>query len=62
MKQIGQLMTLIIKHLTNILRINKDLINIGAYSSRLLIALINLISIPINGINDLVRMFSRKKR
>jgi hypothetical protein len=61
-KQIGQLMTLIIKHLTNILRINKDLINIGAYSSRLLIALINLISIPINGINDLVRMFSRKKK
>jgi len=61
-KQIGQLMTLIIKHLTNILKINRDLINIGGYSSRLLVALINLISVPINGINDLVTMFSRKKK
>jgi hypothetical protein len=61
-KQIGQLMSLIIKHLTNILKINKDLINIGGYSSRLLIALINLITYPINGINNLVTMFSRKKK
>jgi hypothetical protein len=60
-KQIGQLMSLIIKHLTNILKINKDLINIGGYSSRLLIALINLLVYPINGINNLVTMFSRKK-
>jgi hypothetical protein len=61
-KQIGQLMSLIIQHLTNILKIFKQVVNIGAYSSRLLISLINLISYPINGINDLVTMFSRKKK
>ena len=61
-KQIGQLMSLIIQHLTNILKIFKQVINIGGYSSRLLISLINLISYPINGINDLVTMFSRKKK
>jgi hypothetical protein len=61
-KQIGQLMSLIIQHLTNILKIFKQVINIGAYSNRLLISLINLISYPINGINDLVTMFSRKKK
>jgi hypothetical protein len=61
-KKIGQLMSLIIQHLTNILKIFKQVINIGGYSSRLLISLINLISYPINGINDLVTMFSRKKK
>ena len=61
-KQIGQLMSLIIKHLTNILKINKDLINIGGYSSRLLVSLINLLVNPINKINDLVKMFGRKKK
>jgi hypothetical protein len=60
-KKIGQLMSLIIQHLTNILKIFKQVINIGAYSSRLLISLINLLTYPINGINDLVTMFSRKK-
>lgn len=61
-KKIGQLMSLIIQHLTNILKIFKQVINIGAYSSRLLISLINLLTYPINGINDLVTMFSRKKK
>ena len=61
-KQIGQLMTLIIKHLTNILKIFKEVVNIGGYSSRLLIALINLISYPINGISNLIGMASRKKK
>jgi hypothetical protein len=60
--KIGKLMTLIVQQLTNILKIFKEVVNIGAYSSRLLIALINLISVPINGINDLVVMFGRKKK
>jgi len=58
--KIGKLMKLMVQQITNILKIYKELINVGAYSAKLLIAFINLIRVPVNGINDLVRMFKRK--
>jgi hypothetical protein len=60
--KIGELMQLVIQHLTNILKIFKQVVNIGSYTGTLLMQIINLISVPINGINDLVKMFSRKKK
>jgi hypothetical protein len=60
--KIGQLMKLAMEQFTNILKIFKQFINVGAYSAKLLIGLINLIRIPVNGINNLIKMFTRKKK
>jgi hypothetical protein len=56
--KIGNLMIIIIRHLSNILNIFKEIIKISGYGSRLLIQLIKIISIPIN---ELSRFFGRKR-
>ena len=57
-KQIGQLMSLIIKHLTNILKIFKEVVKVTAFSIELLMQLINVIADPVNFIG---KLFTRKK-
>ena len=57
--KIGNLFFIIVKHLINIINIFKSTIDFGASISKLLIAFINLLRKPVNGVISLVRMFKR---
>jgi len=57
--KIGNIMYVIIKNLMNIMNIFKATINLGAAITKLLIAFINLVRIPVNGVIDLIDFFSR---
>lgn len=57
--KIGNLMYVIIKNLINIMNIFKATVNFGAAISKLLIAFIDLVRVPVNGILDLINFFTR---
>jgi hypothetical protein len=57
--KIGNIMYVIIKNLINIMSIFKAAINMGAAITKLLLAFINLIRVPINGVIDLINFFVR---
>ncbi len=57
--KIGNIMYVIIKNLMNIMNIFKASINMGAAITKLLIAFINLIRVPLNGVIDLISFFKR---
>jgi hypothetical protein len=57
--KIGNIMYVIIKNLMNIMNIFKATINLGAAVTKLLIAFINLVRVPVNGVIDLINFFSR---
>ena len=59
--KIGNLMFALVKNLTNIMGIFKESVNVGASISKLLIAFINLLRDPVNGVIDFVDAFSRFK-
>jgi hypothetical protein len=48
-----------IKHLINIMNIFKAAVNFGASVSKLLIAFMNLLRVPVNGVINFVRLFTR---
>lgn len=53
--KIGGLFMIILKQFTNILKIFKQVVNVGSNSVKLVISLIDLIRIPINGIDSLFK-------
>lgn len=57
--KIGNIFFLIIKHLSNILKIFKETVNFGSSIAVMLIAFINLLRAPVNGMINFVRMFKR---
>lgn len=57
--KIGNLMYVIIKNLINIMNIFKSTVNFGSAIAKLLIAFINLVRAPINGIMGLTKAFRR---
>jgi hypothetical protein len=57
--KIGNIMYVIIKNLMNIMNIFKASVNMGASITKLLIAFINLVRIPVNGLIDLIDFFTR---
>jgi hypothetical protein len=57
--KIGNIFFLMIKHIMNILKIFKALLNFGADTSILLISFINLLRVPVNGAINFIRMFKR---
>jgi len=57
--KIGNIFYIIIKHLINIMNIFKSTINFGVSIGNLLIALIDLIRVPINTIYKIISFFSR---
>lgn len=57
--KIGNLMYVIIKNLINIMNIFKATVNFGGAISKLLIAFIDLVRVPVNGILDLISFFTR---
>lgn len=58
--KIGNIMYVLIKNLINIMNIFKASVNFGAAIAKLLIAFINLVRVPINGMIDLMHFFKRK--
>jgi hypothetical protein len=59
--KIGNIFFLMIKHLTNIMKIFKQTINFATSISILLISFINLLRKPVNGVIDFVNAFKRTK-
>jgi len=57
--KIGNIMYVIIKNLMNIMNIFKATVNFGAAIAKLLIAFIDLVRVPVNGMLDLISFFSR---
>jgi hypothetical protein len=57
--KIGNLMYVIIKNLINIMNIFKQTVNFGSAIAKLLIAFIDLVRVPVNGILDLINFFTR---
>jgi hypothetical protein len=57
--KIGNMMYVIIKNLMNIMSIFKATINLGSAITKLLIAFIDLVRVPVNGIIDLIDFFTR---
>jgi len=57
--KIGNIFYVIIKHLTNIMKIFKSTLNFGASIAKLLIAFIDLLRAPVNGLISFVRAFKR---
>ncbi len=57
--KIGNIMYVLIKHLVRIMDIFKATINMGAAITKLIIALIDLIRVPLNGVIDLISFFKR---
>lgn len=57
--KIGNIFYIIVKHLINIMNIFKYTINFGVSIGNLLIALIDLIRVPINVIYKIISFFSR---
>jgi hypothetical protein len=57
--KIGNIMYVLIKNLINIMSIFKESINFAGSIAKLLIAFINLLRIPVNGVIDFVEVFKR---
>jgi len=57
--KIGNLFYVIIKNLINIMAIFKSTVNLGASITKLLIAFMNLLRVPINGVISFVDFFKR---
>ena len=57
--KIGNIFYVMIKHLINIMNIFKAAVNFGASISKLLIAFMNLLRVPVNGVINFVRLFRR---
>jgi phage-related minor tail protein len=57
--KIGNIFYVIIKNLINIMGIFKATVNLGASITKLVIAFINLIRVPINGLLDFMDFFGR---
>jgi len=57
--KIGNIFYVIVKNLINIMNIFKATFNLAASISKLLIAFINLLAKPINGVINFVRVFKR---
>lgn len=53
--KIGNIFYIIVKHLISIMNIFKVTFNFGASIAKLLIAFINLLRLPINGVMDVIR-------
>jgi hypothetical protein len=58
--KIGNIFFILIKHLINISEIFKQSVNFGAAISKLLIAFIDLLRIPVNALISLISVFTRK--
>jgi hypothetical protein len=59
--KIGNIFYVILKHLINIMNIFKASVNLGGSISKLLIAFINLLRVPVNSVISLTRFFTRKR-
>jgi phage-related minor tail protein len=57
--KIGNIFYVIIKNLINIMNIFKATVNLGASISKLLIAFINLLRVPVNALIGLISFFTR---
>jgi len=57
--KIGNIFYVMVKHLINIMNIFKAAVNFGASISKLLIAFMNLLRVPVNGVIDFVQFFAR---
>jgi len=57
--KIGNLFYIMVKNLTNIMNIFKATINVGGSVTKLLIAFIDLIRVPVNGVISFVDFFKR---
>jgi hypothetical protein len=57
--KIGNIFYVIVKHLINIMNIFKATVNLGASISKLLIAFINLLRVPVNSVIGLLKFFTR---
>lgn len=58
--KIGNIFYVLIKNLVNIMNIFKQTVNVAASITKLLIAFMNLLRVPVNGVINFVKMFSRK--
>lgn len=58
--KIGNIFFILIKHLINISEIFKQSVNFGAAISKLLIAFIDLLRIPVNAVISLISLFTRR--
>lgn len=58
--KIGNMFYVLIKNLVNIMNIFKAAMNFGASISKLLIAFMNLLRLPVNGLINFVQAFTRK--
>ena len=59
--KIGNIFYVIIKNLINIMGIFKASVNLGGSIAKLLIAFMNLLRVPVNGLINLSSAFTRKK-
>ena len=57
--KIGNIFYVIIKNLINIMGIFKAIVTLGASITKLIIAFINLLRVPINGVMDFIDFFKR---
>jgi phage-related minor tail protein len=57
--KIGNIFYVLIKNLINIMGIFKQTVNVGAAISKLLIAFMNLLRVPVNGVINFVQFFTR---
>jgi hypothetical protein len=57
--KVGNIFYVIVKNLINIMNIFKATINLGASISKLLIAFINLLRVPVNALIGLISLFTR---
>jgi hypothetical protein len=58
--KIGNIFYVMIKNLINIMNIFKKTVDFGASIAKLLIAFINLLRVPVNGMISFVKFFKRK--
>jgi phage-related minor tail protein len=58
--KIGNIFYVMVKNLINIMNIFKSTVNLGASITKLLVAFINLLRVPINGVINFVEIFTRK--
>lgn len=57
--KIGNIFYVLIKHIVSIMQIFKAVVGVGTAITSLLIDFINLLRLPINGMNDMVAFFAR---
>jgi hypothetical protein len=58
--KIGNIFYVLVKHLVNIMNIFKISVNFGAGIAKLLIAFINLLRVPVNGVINFIKLFKRR--